>query len=146
MYEPEDTVIADAAKKDIQGVATMAAHVDWHAALSEREVPSIQNPAFSRFCHTRGTPATRLTDWTALDGRDGPQTEREAAARVFIYYDMGPTILPPGNEYRKSIVDVPVNSDNIRPSMPRRESGLARSLPFLTPLADYQRILAPSQK
>ncbi|GAA84022.1 hypothetical protein AKAW_02137 [Aspergillus luchuensis IFO 4308] len=47
------TRVGDAAEKDIHGIATMAAHADTHAALSDREVPSIQNPAFSRFCHAR---------------------------------------------------------------------------------------------
>ncbi|GLA62397.1 hypothetical protein AtubIFM54640_002949, partial [Aspergillus tubingensis] len=98
----------------------MAAHVDWHAALSEREIPSIQNPAFSRFCHARGTPATRLTDWTALDGQDGVsssvvqsypvtqlQAEREEAATGFIDSDVEPTVLPLGNKNGKSTDNVP---------------------------------------
>ncbi|GLA68725.1 hypothetical protein AtubIFM55763_006924 [Aspergillus tubingensis] len=130
----------------------MAAHVDWHAALSEREIPSIQNPAFSRFCHARGTPATRLTDWTALDGRDGVsssvvqsypvtqlQAEREEAATGFFDSDVEPTVLPLGNKNGKSTDNVPVSSDNLRPSMPQRESGMARYLPFLTPMAGCQR-------
>ncbi|GLA81615.1 hypothetical protein AtubIFM56815_005275 [Aspergillus tubingensis] len=77
----------------------MAAHVDWHAALSEREIPSIQNPAFSRFCHARGTPATRLTDWL--------QAEREEAATGFFDSDVEPTVLPLGNKNGKSTDNVP---------------------------------------
>ncbi|RAK82876.1 hypothetical protein BO79DRAFT_280006 [Aspergillus costaricaensis CBS 115574] len=63
------TRVGDAAEKDIHGIATMAAHADTHAAHSKREVPSIQNPAFSRFCHARGTPATWLTSWVRCSSR-----------------------------------------------------------------------------
>ncbi|OJZ80926.1 hypothetical protein ASPFODRAFT_704161 [Aspergillus luchuensis CBS 106.47] len=157
-------VIADAAEKDIHGIATMAAHADTHAALSEREVPSIQNPTFSRFCHARRyssysayrlgkmqqqvpsipipgllSPLSSLTDCVGRTGRlTQPQSGREEAATGFIYSDVKPTVLP----LETSTDDVPVNTDNLRPSMPRREFGLSRSLPFLTPLADYQTYIS----
>ncbi|PYH34309.1 uncharacterized protein BO87DRAFT_386792 [Aspergillus neoniger CBS 115656] len=77
------------------------AYVDWHAALSEREISSIQNPAFSRFCHARGTPATWLTSW--------PRSEREEAATGFIDSDVEPNVL----SLETSTDDVPVNTDSL---------------------------------
>ncbi|RAH57544.1 hypothetical protein BO85DRAFT_514333 [Aspergillus piperis CBS 112811] len=139
----KNTVIADAAEKDIHGIATMAAHADTHAALSEREVPSIQNPAFSRFCHARRyssypayrlgkmqqqvpsipipgllSPLSSLTDCVGRTGRlTQPQSEREEAATGFIYSDVKPTVLP----LETSTDDVPVNTDK-----PLSEPGHAR--------------------